>query len=121
MDYETLPKTRKEAKAIGAKYYYTGEPCSRGHVAPRKTKGCCIECMREDWTTDNARRAEKPKTEAAKAAGRRYYERNLELVRARAAGRPASEVRQYKQTYKDKHPELYKAITSVRKIGRAHV
>ena len=38
MNYEDLPKTRAEAKATGAKYYYTGEPCKHGHVAPRKTK-----------------------------------------------------------------------------------
>ena len=56
------PKTRKEAKETGAKYYFTGEPCSRGHVAPRKTKGCCVECMKEDWATDNAKRAEDRKS-----------------------------------------------------------
>jgi len=39
MDY---PKTRKKAKEIGATHYYTGEPCSRGHIALRKTKrGMC--------------------------------------------------------------------------------
>jgi len=76
MDTANLPKSRGEAKAAGAKYYYTGEPCSRGHIAPRKTKGCCIECMKEDWTTDNARRAGKPKTEASKEAAKRYYEKN---------------------------------------------
>ena len=109
------PQTRAEAKAQGATHYFTGKPCSRGHIAPRKTKGACVECMKEDWATDNARRAEKPKSEAAKAAGRRYYEKNREAVIARAAGRPHNEVRQYKQKYKDANPELYKALTSVRK------
>ena len=109
------PTTRKEAKAVGATHYFTGKPCSRGHVAPRKTKGCCVECMREDWATDNAKRAEKPKTEAAKATGRRYYERNKNAVLARAAQRPLEEKRRYRQKHKENNPELYKALVSVRR------
>lgn len=109
------PQTRAEAKAQGATHYFTGKPCSRGHISPRKTKGACVECMKEDWATDNARRAEKPKSEAAKAAGRRYYERNKEAVKARAAARPDEEKKRHKLAYKDANPELYKALTSVRK------
>jgi 5-methylcytosine-specific restriction endonuclease McrA len=109
------PKTRKEAKEQGATHYYTGSPCSRGHLALRKTKGVCVECMKEDWTTDNEKRKSKPKSEAAKEAGRKYYERNRKSVIARAAARPAHEVNQYKFKYKQANLELYKALTSVRK------
>ena len=69
----------------------------------------------EDWAIDNEKRKEKPKSEAAKAAGRRYYEKNREIVIARAAARPHEEVREYKEKYKAANPELYKALTSVRK------
>ena len=55
MDY---PKTRKEAKAKGAKYYFTGEPCKNGHVALRKTKGACVECLKIEWQTSAAKRAD---------------------------------------------------------------
>lgn len=109
------PKTRKEAKEQGAKYYYTGEACTRGHIALRKTKGSCVECMKEDWKIDNAKRSEKPKSEASKAAGKRYYERNREMVKARANARPKHEVTSYKKKYKEANPELYKALVSVRK------
>lgn len=109
------PTTRSEAKAVGATHYYTGKPCSRGHIALRRTKGNCIECDREDWTIDNARRAEKPKSEASKAAGRRYYEKNKELVKARAAMRPNEEKRRAKLAHKLANPEYYKALGSVRK------
>ena len=112
MDY---PTTRTKAKQTGATHYFTGKACARGHIALRKTKGACVECTKEDWTIDNERRKANPKSEAAKAAGRRYYEKNREVVKARAVSRPASEVRQYKETYKAKNPELYKALTSVRK------
>lgn len=112
MDY---PATREEAKKTGNKYYFTGKPCIRGHITIRKTKGSCVECMKEDWVIDNEKRKDKPKSEAAKAAGKRYYEKNREAVIARAAARPHEEVRGYKDKYKAANPELYKALTSVRK------
>jgi 5-methylcytosine-specific restriction endonuclease McrA len=112
MDY---PKTRKEAKETGATHYFTGEPCTRGHVALRKIKGSCEECVKEDWAIDNERRKGKPKTEAAKAAGRRYYEKNREMVIARAAARPPEEKRRNRAEYKDRNVDIVRADTSVRK------
>jgi 5-methylcytosine-specific restriction endonuclease McrA len=112
MDY---PKTRKEAKETGATHYFTGEPCTRGHVALRKIKGSCVECVKEDWAIDNERRKGKPKTEAAKAAGRRYYEKNREMVIARAAARPPEEKRRNRAEYKDRNVDIVRADTSVRK------
>jgi hypothetical protein len=109
------PKTRAEAKAIGAKYYFTGEPCKHGHIAPRKTKGVCVECMRIEWEESNAKRKDKPKSEASKAAAKRYYERNREAVIARAAARPAEERRRHKDLYNERNPEYRKAQTSLRK------
>ena len=115
MDYSEYPNNRKEAQKLGIKYYFTGQPCIRGHVALRKTKGSCLECMKEDWVIDNKKRSEKPKSEASKAAGKRYYEKNKEAVKARANARSKDEVSQYKRKYKEANPELYKALTSVRK------
>lgn len=115
MDVNKLPTTRAEAKATGAKHYYTGLPCKHGHITARLTKGTCIECRRIDWEVQNEKRKTLPKSEASKAAGKRYYEKNKELVKARAAARPAEAKRRYKQKYKEENPELYKALTSVRK------
>lgn len=109
------PTNRADAKTQGATHYFTGIPCSRGHIALRKTKGTCVECMKEDWRIDNERRKALPKSEASKAAGRRYYERNKEAVKARAAARPDEEKKRHKLTYKEANPELYKALVSVRK------
>jgi len=44
-DYSDLPiVSRKEAKRNGLAMYFTGVPCLRGHLAPRKVqdKGCTI-------------------------------------------------------------------------------
>ena len=57
----------------------------------------------------------KPKTDAAKAAGRRYYEKNREAVIARAAARPAEERRRNRSEYKNKNIDVVRADTSVRK------
>ena len=112
MDY---PKTRKEAKEQGATHYYTGLACSRGHVALRKTKGVCVECMKEDWAADNEKRKLKPKSEAAREAGRRYYERNRDIVKARANARPAEEKQAWKKIHKQRNPDYYNVLTSLRK------
>ena len=76
MDTSTLPKSRAEAKATGAKHYFTGEPCKHGHVAPRKTKGACIECVKVEWEKANVTRAEYfrqyNRSEISKEAKRKY-------------------------------------------------
>lgn len=44
---DALPRTRKEAMAVGSKHYFTGEACSRGHIAARLVSGRqCVECSR---------------------------------------------------------------------------
>ena len=115
MDYSSYPKDRATAKAEGAKYYFTGQPCVRGHITLRKTKGSCVDCMKEDWAIDNKKRSEKPKSEASKAAGKRYYEKNKEAVKARANARPQEEKRRHRNKHKEKNPDVYKALVSVRK------
>lgn len=109
------PKTRKEAKEQGAKYYFTGEPCKHGHIAPRKTKGACVECLKIEWAKSNAKRSLQPKSEASKKAGRKYYEKNRELVIARAQARPNYEKQIWKKKHKGNNTEYYKALTSFRR------
>ena len=37
--------SREEAKALGLKRYFTGEPCSNGHICERLTTNwCCVTC-----------------------------------------------------------------------------
>ncbi len=43
-----LPSNRAEARAVGSRYYFTGEPCKYGHVDKRYTSSCiCAECSRK--------------------------------------------------------------------------
>ena len=119
MDTTNLPKTRKEAQDIGAKYYFTGEPCKHGHIAPRKTKGACVECLKVEWQQAAEKRAdyfrEYNKSEAGQQAKRKYYEANKENVIARAQARPDEDKRRYKKTHKVNNPDMYKEMTSLRR------
>jgi len=119
MNYEDLPKTRAEAKATGAKYYFTGEPCKHGHTAPRKTKGSCLICLQIEWQEAKEKRAkyfeEYNKSEKGQENKRRYYEANREQVIARAVGRPAEEKRAHRKKYRSANPEWDKAKTSFRR------
>ena len=45
-EYKDLPRTRQEAKSMGAKHYFTGIPCAHGHISPRLTKGSCVACRK---------------------------------------------------------------------------
>jgi HNH endonuclease len=66
MATETIPEirplvTREQAIASGEKRYFTGEACSRGHIAERNVNtDACIECSRENaakWRESNPERA----------------------------------------------------------------
>ena len=114
-----MPTTRAEAKKSGSKYYFTGQPCKHGHIAPRKTKGACVECLKVEWEKGNTTRAEYfrqyNRSDAGQEAKREYYERNKETVKARAQARPVEEKTRHKQEYKAANPELYKELTNARR------
>lgn len=119
MDTANLPKTRADAKAQGAKYYFTGEPCKHGHIAPRKTKGACIECLKVEWAQALETRAEYfkeyNKSEAGQKAKKGYYERNKDAVVAAAQARPDEAKNAYKKKYKEANPDMYRELVSLRR------
>ena len=119
MDTTNLPKTRSEAKATGAKFYFTGEPCKHGHIAPRKTKGACVECLKVEWSEALVKRADYYASYNKSAAGVKakqdYYAKNKTDVIARAQARPAEAKRRYQRTHKAANPDLYKELVNVRR------
>lgn len=119
MNTANLPKTRAEAKAQGAKYYFTGEPCKHGHIAPRKAKGACVECLKLEWEKGNQTRAEYfreyNKSEAGQQAKQRYYTRNKALVIEKAQARPDEDKRRYKKNHKIANPDMYREMVSLRR------
>jgi hypothetical protein len=119
MDILNLPKTRKEAKAIGAKYYFTEEPCKYGHIAIRKTKGACVECLKIEWQQGVKKRADYFYTynrlEEVKEAKHSWYQRNRDKVIEAAKTRPAAQLREYRNTWKENNKVQVRADTKARR------
>lgn len=40
------PMSRKEARDIGAAFFFTGKPCVHGHVSLRYASGACTACQK---------------------------------------------------------------------------
>jgi hypothetical protein len=52
MQHSNLPKSRKDAKKVGSKFYYSGAICPRGHLEPRYTAtGHCNVCKKAEGKT----------------------------------------------------------------------
>lgn len=119
MDTTTFPKTRAEAKATGATHYFTGEPCKHGHIAPRKTKGACVECLKAEWQAAAETRAEYfrqyNRDEAVKDRKHAWYQENREQVIKAAATRPAAQLREYRNTWKENNRLQVRADTKARR------
>jgi len=119
MDTTNLPKTRKEAKDSGAKYYFTGEPCKHGHIAPRKTKGSCVDCLKVEWQEAAEKRAdyfrEYNKRDDVKERKNAWYEINREQVIQAAATRPLEVKRVYQKAWKEKNVVWVRADTKSRR------
>lgn len=64
-----IPATRMEASFMGAKFYFTGQPCQKGHLDVRLTHSKnCVVCTRIKHGKDNEHRrlakAKKPEAVA---------------------------------------------------------
>ncbi|MEN8132626.1 MAG: HNH endonuclease signature motif containing protein [Pseudomonadota bacterium] len=48
-----IASSRKEAKATGKKYYFTGIPCKHNHLSKRRISNtCCIGCSKQYYQTN---------------------------------------------------------------------
>ncbi len=87
-----MPCSRAEARAAGKKHYWTGIPCSKGHINFRHLTGTCIECQQlanRRWDAKNpgemARRASKwqrDNPERARARSLTYYRKKAGIPEA---------------------------------------
>jgi len=119
MSNHDLPKTRAEARATGASHYFTGLPCKHGHIAPRKTKGVCVECLKDEWRAAAEKRVdyfkEYNQREKVKDAKHAYYLRNYKDVVAKARSTPNELKNQYRKNWKLKNLLSIRADTKARR------
>lgn len=119
MDTAQLPTTRKEAQETGNKYYFTGQPCRHGHIAPRKTKGACVECLKVEWQQAAEKRADYFKQynerDEVKDAKHTWYQKNRDKVVETAKTRPAEQLREYRNAWKENNKVQVRADTKARR------
>jgi len=98
-----LPATRAEARMLGLTRYFTGKPCPKGHIAPRRVfRADCEECSKmaiKRWQENNYDRVLE--------LGRLEYRRNL--VKRKANIKKFHEKnpeyrRIYREKTRDRHP-----------------
>jgi hypothetical protein len=100
VNYDEQIVTRAQAKAKGLTKYFTGKPCSRGHIVLRHTiNGSCSICAYENW-----------KKNVAKSPKRKIYERNRV--------RQAEKLRPIKQAWKKRNPVANALCESKRRIRK---
>jgi hypothetical protein len=77
--------SRDEARALGLKRYFTGEPCKHGHIAERYvSSGLCSECGRArgaKWKAANPKRVREMKREHRAANLEKVREQDREAAR----------------------------------------
>jgi 5-methylcytosine-specific restriction endonuclease McrA len=95
---EHLPSTRKDAKGLGIRHYFTGKECSRGHVEKRiSSTGTCLRCAAE-----NSSRARNLNPEGHRKASRHWREMNPEkALSATLAWRAANSERYHEASRKN--------------------
>lgn len=97
--------TRKDAKASGAKRYYTGKPCSKGHVDYRYVcDHSCAECVRIKVASQRVRNPEMRKRDVA-ARKARY--RSDPDYRAKKIAETAEWVSRNQERSREYHKQRY--------------
>lgn len=122
-----LPQKREEAKAVSSRFYFTGLPCKREHLAPRLTSnGTCYTCQLEasrgwkqrvgyrndggDWHQRHPERSAEIK--------KQNYQRNLYLYKENNKvwrEHHPDRMAEFKRLYRKRHPARVKATNRVRK------
>lgn len=106
-----MPKTGKEARAIGAPRYFTGILCKRGHLSERyAVGGHCVEC-------DNARERD---DEERKAASKKYYEANKSkcFEASRIWRDKTGKAYEYTKRHREKNPGIIQASNAKRRSSK---
>ena len=108
---------REEAKKAGEQFYFTGKPCSNGHICKRWVSGGCYECQlvlrRKNMAKTRATRGEE-----VKARKKVEYERNKDRrapARKRYALANVDKLRDAAKKYSQEKPEVRREINATRR------
>ena len=115
----SLPPTRREARARGLPRYFTGLPCSNGHVSDRYTSQAkCVACAIEQsvaWRASNPDFLHRLDRQKKLVRDRRWARDNRELKNIRDRQRYGSDPsgkREAAAKWSRDNPDKRKAITN---------
>lgn len=121
--------SRWEAKDKGLKFYFTGQPCKRGHTSERYVSGgACVECSRNyPEYNKNIKKYQKEwyqiNKEHRKRKNKEWYENNKErhakTVRKAHSERP-EHYREYRKRYKKENRDKVNAYNRKYSYQRYH-
>ena len=99
---DELPQSRELAKAIGARFYFTGKPCRRGHVAKKSvTNGTCVKCLAESKKREQERYPEKFRKRTRERM-RRWRANNKEAAKAANQKHNSVRVKEWRKENREK-------------------
>lgn len=79
-----VPATADEARKLGLKFFFTGQPCKHGHISVRDTthSNRCLTCIQSSNRKAQAKYAKKPKAKKLQAKHMKAWrDKNLEECR----------------------------------------
>lgn len=107
---------RNKAKLRGEVHYFTGKPCSKGHIEKRSTvNGSCMECARLKTASDRKKetgeqraiRLQKSTDRAAEWRKNNPHHENTKIVKARWALENKNIVNLKNKIYRSNNKEKY--------------
>nr|WP_289108776.1 hypothetical protein [uncultured Halomonas sp.] len=101
-----MKSKRKDALEAGDMFYFTGKPCSNGHISKRYASGACVKCAvysGKKWKKQNP---EKAKESAAKTQEK--YREKTNFVRRELYSIFPEAHRERSRQYRAKNPEKVK-------------
>lgn len=117
-----LPLSRNKAMLAGEPFYFSGKPCSNGHVCKRHVAGGCYECNLMH-KRENMQRTRASKPEEIKARKKAEYDRNAAKRRPHvsAYGKANREkIRLRSIEYRKRRPEVHREIGATRRARKRH-
>lgn len=109
--------SRADAKDQRLRHYFTGQPCSRGHVDIRLVCDyVCLACKRERKRGDSQKRQNLTPEQRARYK-KTYIEKNRDKYLAAKKRENSAE---YSRRYRQKHPEVVRQIRANRRARITH-
>jgi len=109
---------KTDARAAGEKYYFTGKPCKRGHLAKRLTATSnCVECFaitNKQWISEN-----KERSISNKKAWRNNNQARVAALHSQWVKDNPDRMRQHYKNYRRTLQENFPEIVACRNLLRA--